>query len=436
MSKRIFFDGLNLSLTRGTGIATYTRVLVGISRDLGYKSGILYSFQSKLPRDELAREIAFFDANAGPAASPVLRALGTARSYVSMFSGVRAQNVPLTGTVITEPLTPRWVPCDEIYTVPRVFDRARAFFFLTGKFLPVKLPAGVDLFHWTYPLPITSNARANIYTVHDLIPLRLPYASLDWKGFHLRMIRAMLARADHIVTVSENSKRDLMKYFAIEDKRITNTFAAAHIPECYLERTQDEIATELAGVFGLELRGYFLSYGSLEPKKNVGRIIQAYAAAKVDIPLVVVVAQSWLAEEDTRLLDLVMANRAGGGPTSRKRIIRYEYMPARHLITLIQGARAVLFPSLYEGFGLPILEAMALGTPVITSTTSSTPEVAGDAALLVNPHDVDQIKRAVEALHNDDDLCAALRTKGLNRVTLFSLDAYRERVSKVYAAFT
>src|SRR5882762_8781291 len=303
MPKQIFFDGLNLSLKKGTGIATYTRVLLGLTQDLGYRSGVLYSRKSGMPRDGLAREVAFFDADVARTLPPPLRWIAELGSFVSAARGIHPKKIPVTGTVITEPLGSSWVASDEVYVASRVFDRARARFMLTGNFLEVKMPIGVDLFHWTYPLPITSSARANIYTVHDIIPLRLPYTSLEWKQFYLRLMRKMLAQADHIVTVSENSKRDIMTYFGVEESRITNTFASASIPQKYLERSQHEVADEVAGIFGLEMRKYLLFYGSLEPKKNVGRIVQAYLASNVDMPLVVVVAQSWLGDDDERLIN-------------------------------------------------------------------------------------------------------------------------------------
>ncbi len=434
MPKQIFYDGLNLSLKKGTGIATYTRVLVGLARDLGYKSGVLYSRPSAMPRDELAREVAFFDADVVRTLPPPLRWIAGLGSFVSAARSIRPKRIPITGTVITEPLGSSWVPSDEVYVASRIFDRARLRFMLTGKFLQVKMPIDVDLFHWTYPLPITSNGRANIYTVHDLISLRLPYTSLDWKGLYLRSMRKMLKKADHVLTVSEHSKRDVMTYFGVEESRITNTYEAVSIPKPFLERGSGAIANELAGIFGLEMGNYLLFYGSLEPKKNIGRIVQAYVAANVKMPLVVVFAQSWLGEDDSRLINQVMAQK--NTDSWHGRIHRYEYMPIERLMTLIQGARAVLFPSIYEGFGLPILEAMTLGTPVVTSTTSSSPEIAGDAAVLVDPYDVDAIRRAIISVVNDQDLCSELQIKGLDRAKLFSLDAYRERIGKVYAAYT
>ena len=369
MTKRIMFDGLNLGMKQGTGVATYTRVLLQLARELGHETGVLYSRFRRMPKKLLDREIAFFDDPEPKGLRAALRLGRLGLGAVAGVAGARPTEIKPTGTVITRPLGTSWVPTDHVYASRDVFDRARAYFLLSGNFLDVRLPNRPDLLHWTYPLPMRANARANIYTIHDVIPLRLPYTTLDWKHYYLSSMRAVIAKADHIVTVSESSKRDVMSLFDIEESRITNTFEAVSIPDHFVNRPIDSLADELAGAFGLELRNYLLFYGSMEPKKNIGRVIQAYLAANIDMPLVIVVAQSWLAEDDTRLLKQMLHEDETDGP-QRSKIRRYGYLPFPMLMTLIQGARAVLFPSLYEGFGLPILESMTLGTPVITSTES------------------------------------------------------------------
>jgi glycosyltransferase involved in cell wall biosynthesis len=437
MPKRIVFDGMNLDLKRGTGVATYTRALANLTREMGHSTGILYSRGAGLPAKELDKEVLFFDYVENSKFSPTLRAILDFPGSLSTLAGVRPKKVTATGAVLTQPLLPSFVYSDEMYAAMNVFDRARSLFMLSGTFLNIRMPSRNDLFHWTFPLPMTSNARANIYTVHDIIPLRLPYTTMEKKRFYLRSMREILRKADHIVTVSENSKRDIMTYFGIEERRITNTYESVSIPQRYLSRSDDLIANELAGVFALEPRKYFLFFGSLEPKKNLGRVVQAYLSSNSDMPLVVVTAQSWLAEDEARLLDqIVEEEKNERKPRREKKIRRYEYVPFRVLVTLIQGARAVLFPSLYEGFGLPVLEAMTLGTPVITSNTSSLPEVAGDAAIQVDPYDVDAIRNAIVAVGADQDLCNDLRARGLKQSEKYSLAKYRERMEKLYASLT
>jgi glycosyltransferase involved in cell wall biosynthesis len=171
----------------------------------------------------------------------------------------------------------------------------------------------------------------------------------------------------------------------------------------------------------------------LEPKKNVRRLIDAYLASDVDVPLVLVVAGGWQNDAEMRLLAEQhecerVRKRSGRG------IHRLDYVSLAGLVTLVRGARAVIFPSLYEGFGLPVLESMVLGTPVVASRESALPEVAGEAALLVDPYDTDQIARAIATIVNDADLRAELARRGPLQAAKFSVERYRERVAEVYAA--
>jgi glycosyltransferase involved in cell wall biosynthesis len=148
---------------------------------------------------------------------------------------------------------------------------------------------------------------------------------------------------------------------------------------------------------------------------------------------VLVVAGGWQNETEMKLL--AEQNDGERAPNrSRRGIHRIDYVSLATLVTLIRGARAVIFPSLYEGFGLPVLEAMTLGTPVVASCESSVPEIAGDAALLVDPYDTDQIARAIRTIVNDADLCAELSCRGPAQAAKFSVDRYRERVAAVYAS--
>jgi glycosyltransferase involved in cell wall biosynthesis len=278
--------------------------------------------------------------------------------------------------------------------------------------------------HWTYPLPMRSEQTANIYTLHDLVPLRLPYTTLDRKASYLSLMQWIAKTADHIVTVSEASRRDIIQLLKVPESRVTNTYQAVHVPRALIECSDDEVARIIGGTFGLEPRGYFLFFGSIEPKKNIGRIVEAYMTAGVGSRLVIVGARAWKAANETRLLDAL--------PGSDRRILRIEYLPFAMLIHLIRGARAVLFPSLYEGFGLPVLEAMQLGTPVIASTTSSVPEVAGEAALLVDPYRTEQISKAISLLEQDDDLCYDLASRGRIQAEKFSVEQYGLRLSEMY----
>jgi glycosyltransferase involved in cell wall biosynthesis len=151
----------------------------------------------------------------------------------------------------------------------------------------------------------------------------------------------------------------------------------------------------------------------------------------VNIPLVVTGAGGWGNKAEAKWLK-DMRDEERSRPQDSRRIHHFEYASVALLVTLIRGARAVLFPSLYEGFGLPVLEAMRLGTPVVTSRTSSLPEIAGEAALYVNPYETDDISRAIKTITADAGLREELALRGRAQAELFSVARYRERVAALY----
>jgi glycosyltransferase involved in cell wall biosynthesis len=430
---RIVFDGLNLSLTQGTGIATYTRILTRIAHDLGHEVGVVYSSRFTPPKDAALREIALFDEKRLPhPARPKMtprRLLHYALDQARYHFPVKPLPVALNGAVLTRQFEHTLPAQDRVFVVRNLFANARTYFLRTGGFVDLAFAPPPDILHCTYPLPLRAKSACNLYTIHDLVPLRLPFTTLDNKRQTFRLLQKVAEKADHIVTVSEHSKRDIVALLGVEERRVTNTYQSVDIPEHYLARPESAIANQLAGAFGLDLHGYLLFYGALEPKKNLARLIEAYLASDVEVPLVVVLGGGWHNEAETRLLAEHSKYGRGG-----KRIRRLDYLGLSTLLALIRGARAVVFPSLYEGFGLPVLEAMALGAPVLASREAALPEIAGDAALLVDPYDSEAIRRGLVTIAADADLRAELSRRGQLRAAEFSLARYRERMAALYAA--
>ena len=431
MSRRIYFDGLNLSLERGTGIATYTRLLAGLVRELGYDVGVVYSSPHRPAKNPLLREIAFFDPTNATPVPRHRRAYNWARDQLSHIRGVKPVPVNLSGTVVTDQFQSRLPLRDQVFVSRNLFANARLYFSWSGRFTDLEFDTRPDILHCTYQLPIRAKGACNIYTIHDLVPLRLPFTTLDNKRQTYRLLRKIGAEADHIVTVSEQSKRDIVEVLGVDEKRVTNTYEAVEFPREFVERSDDVVAEQLRGSFGLTPRNYLLFYGALEPKKNVQRLFDAYMLSAVDIPLVVTGPVGWGNQAEAKWLkDMREEERAR--PQDKRRIHHFEYVSLPMLVTLIRGARAVVFPSLYEGFGLPVLEAMLLGTPVVTSRTSSLPEIAGNAALYVNPYETDDISRAIKTITADAGLRAELSERGRAQAQLFSVARYRERVAALY----
>jgi glycosyltransferase involved in cell wall biosynthesis len=304
-----------------------------------------------------------------------------------------------------------------------LFPLAQRHFNATGRFLPLRMEQPPEIMHWTYPVPVRLEGARNIYTVHDLVPLRLPYTTLTDKPRFAGLLRGCVAQGDHICTVSDYSRADIIAQSGIDPARITNTYQASFLPDEITVESYEDSARQVRGIFGLEPRGFFLFFGALEPKKNLGRLIEAYLGLGTRTPLVLVGARAWMSEGELSLL-----------PENDQRIVRLDYLGRNALLRLTRTARALLFPSISEGFGLPVLEAMSLGTPVLTSDASSLPEVAGDAALLVDPYDTAAIAAGIARLDADEGLRARLAAAGPGQAERFSQSLYLARLEAMYAA--
>jgi glycosyltransferase involved in cell wall biosynthesis len=433
---RILIDGFNLGLEKGTGVATYARNLSYEIAGLGHEVDVLYGNSASATRNELLREIYFFDSLVDERLK-WLEVLERAYQALQGPLAVGARRIPVTGKVITRTFQSRLPRFDRLYNAPDVFSRAQAVYRLWRLLLAVRPPQKPDLAHWTYPLPIKVSGRPNIYTLHDVVPLRLPYTTLDQKRHYYRLLRKLGRSAAHIVTVSESSKQDLINLIGIPEEKITNTYQSVSIPDKYRFKPEDQVAREVEGLTGFDYKGYFLFWGSLEPKKNIGRLIEAYLSSQVETPLVIVGAQAWKSEQELKLLGETgtvygsLERRRG----ARKRVIQMPYAPFPLLVSLIRGAKVAMFPSLYEGFGLPVLEAMLLGTPVICSNTSSLPEVAGEAALMVDPYDTQAITQAIRTMDADAALREHYVAEGHRQAARYSPEIYRERLKAVYDRF-
>ncbi len=428
----ILLDAYNIARTHGTGVATYGRNLAraaaGLGCDVNLMFGTRAGHSSKQP---LLNEIALAEGDNEQTELRKRRALTLPGQVAKATSGVfgtrQAREVSLSGEVILP--SSLGVPGARYWHTPQLYNLANAAFLATGRMSRVAVP-GTDIAHWTYPLPVRTPGAANVYTLHDLVPLRLPYTTADRKKHYLTLCQRIAREADHILTVSEHSRADIIRILGVEPHRVTNLYQSTDIAALIDGVSPAQIAREVEGLLGVEMRGYYLFFGALEPKKNLARLLEAHLISGAQHPLVIVGAPGWGSERDVALLkqlaELDTANR----------IKWLGYLPRQTLATAIAGARAVLFPSLYEGFGLPVLEAMSLGTPVITSTTSSLPEVAGDAALMIDPYDVRAMARAINALDDDDSAVAELGQRGLVQAERFSAGAYRQRLAEFYARLT
>jgi len=263
-------------------------------------------------------------------------------------------------------------------------------------------------------------------TVHDLSWLSYPDAHpVERVKFLDRHLPKTLARADLVLTDSEFIAAEIATRFALPRAKIRAI--PLGVDAAYHPRTAEEILATLAK-HRLEHSAFLLVVATLEPRKNLARLVRAYAAlptaTKARHPLVIVGARGWLNHELERTLTPLEA----AGTVRRLGYVGEDELPA-----LYAGAHAFAFPSLYEGFGLPVLEAMASGVPVLTSNVSSLPEVAGDAALLVDPNDEDALREGLVRLLDDSAWRTNASARGLARSRDYpwsrcvdaTIDAYR-----------
>jgi len=272
-----------------------------------------------------------------------------------------------------------------------------------------------------------------VATLYDLIPLHdeaahFPLSRVDQRIGYARYLR-LLQRVDHLIAISEATKRDAVERLRIPPERITVTPLAVDARRFY-PRPAAEIGRVLAR-YRLR-RPYFLHIGSSDPNKNTANILRAFAAFSHHghSERVLYIAGKWPAQALARL------ERSHPDLLSSGRLHMLGYVPDDELPALYSGADLFVYPSLLEGFGLPVLEAMRCACPVLTSTVSSLPEVAGDAALLVDPYDSEAMAEAMARLAGDTELRVDLVRRGQTRAALFSWERTARLTLEVYRALS
>lgn len=302
---------------------------------------------------------------------------------------------------------------DRVLTFPRLWTHLRLSAEMA--FHPPDL-----LFVPAHVLPLVC-PRRTVVTVHDLGYLHEPQAHRLLDRLYLDLSARYHARvATRLLAISQATRDDLVRHYGVRPERVSVTYLAAD--ETYAP------VPDMARIAGVKARcgiagEYLLFVGTLQPRKNLVRLVRAFAEAtgsggqSPDQPehppplLVLAGKKGWWSGE---LMGVVKELGLEG------RVVFPGYVPASDLPALYSGATAFVFPSLYEGFGMPVLEAMACGTPVLAANVSSLPEVVGDAGLLVDPTDTGALAAAMRRLVDDAALRSELRRRGLARAGLFS----------------
>ena len=286
-----------------------------------------------------------------------------------------------------------------------------------------RLVPNAELFHATEHLLMPLRATPTILTVHDLIYRLFPSYHTRLNYWFLNAAMPLFVKhANAIITVSESTKRDLVRLYGVADNKVTVIYEAAS-PD-FRRASADEVAATKRR-YGLPER-YLLVVGTIEPRKNLIRLVAALRKLRLDYPdltLVIVGRAGWLYQdffEDLEKLD------------DPKAVLLSGFVPDADLPAVMTGATACILASLYEGFGLPILEAMACGTPVVCSRTSSMPELGGDAAHYFDPYEVEDIAAAIAAVAADPDVAEEMRQRGLQQAARFSWEQTADQTFALY----
>jgi glycosyltransferase involved in cell wall biosynthesis len=249
-----------------------------------------------------------------------------------------------------------------------------------------------DIVHGAFHLLPPSRRSPRLVTIFDLSNLRYPELHQE-DSFHIHapLLHHAVKRADSIIAISQSCKNDIVELLGVAPERVDVVYGGIDVSE-FAKKADAEYLNSLRKRFGV--RGeYFIHLGTLEPRKNLPRLIKAYASLKNSDrsrPQLVLAGQAgWMFEE---IFETIERLNLG------KDVIHTGYLSREDALSLLSGASACVYPSLYEGFGLPVLEAMAAGVPILTSNVSSMPEVAGNTGILVNPTDIDEIASGLTEL--------------------------------------
>ena len=272
----------------------------------------------------------------------------------------------------------------------------------------------VDLLHVQYTAPPLAPCPV-VTTIHDLAFEHLPETFNRRSWMQLRLtVRRTARRAAHIITVSDYSRGDICRTYGIDPELITVTPEAA--PPNFAPITNETELRRIRETYGIQ-EDYILSLCSIQPRKNLVRLIDAYSCLRrvnpeVKLPqLVLAGKRGWLENETFRAAERDALGRD---------ILFTGYVPEHDLVGLYSGAICFVYPSYFEGFGLPVVEAMQCGVPVIAGNRTSLPEIIGEAGLLFDPFDTKALVKALTRVMDDSAFRAALRTKGLERAKDFN----------------
>lgn len=415
----VLIDSHDLSLPRGTGIRSYGLNLIAALQSLGANPELLVS--ARASGSALVARALLYD----PPDRRERLILGRLKAYRQLLrmKCKPASHVPPNGgedgMPVPDSVFPFGLGCSVQFNCYRAGQTLQNRFKKSPTFRTDKK---YHVWHATQPLPLRHKNAVQITTIHDLIPLIQPHLCDEIRpGFH-QNVREAIQNSRAIAVVSEQTKKDLQRYFSVPDEKlvVTHQFSPMSRQPCGEEQLE-----QMLRLFDLERGRYILFVGTLDIRKNLRRLIDAYLMLGSDIPLVLVGKMGWGVEDEMGFIQRLK-------PAAGRDIRQLDFVPARMMPALYQGAACLAFPSLYEGFGLPVLEAMASGCPVVCSSNSSLPEVGGDAAHYVDPLDEESISQGLRKVLGDATYRSMLVERGRARAASFSQEQFQGQVAELY----
>lgn len=334
--------------------------------------------------------------------------------FVSGFTPSKPlESLPANFSWKTTRITPKWLA--------RIWQRVQ---------LPIPIDyfvGDINLYHATdFVLPPLRNNTRSIVTVHDLSFVRVPdAASPPLKAYLDIVVPRSVERADYVTADSQATKDDLQNIYGISGEKIEVLYSGVH-QRYFQSYHSDVFPMTMRSKYALPDRPYIFTIGTVQPRKNYSRLIRAIKQLRqqsYDIGLVIAGGKGWLEDEMYQTIEQTQM---------QDYVHLIGFADEDDLPALYHHAECVAFPSLYEGFGFPVLEGMASGTPVVTSNISSLPEVAGDAALLVNPLNVEEIASAIQRILDDSNLRQQLIKRGNKQARKFTWEQSARQLLQIY----
>ena len=316
-------------------------------------------------------------------------------------------------------LTDQLVKIDKTNEYALILDRTQNKLWEHLKLPSIVNKGNFDLFFTPdHVLPLLPVKCKKVITVHDLSFVKFPKLFSFAKRIYKQLMTPVsIRRADRIIAVSENTKKDIVKLFKIDPDKVTVVYNGV---SGEFKKVEDKaVLDKVRNKYGLP-NHYILFVGTIEPRKNIINLIKAFKKSAADHHLVIAGKAGWMSDALIKEIK------------SHDKVQWVENVETKDLPALYSMASLFTYPSMYEGFGLPILEAMACGAPVITSNISSMPEVAGDAAVLIDPNNADELAQAIKDILKNEVLRKSLTSRGYEQAKRFSWDKCAKETIKVY----